>query len=404
MKTDTKCFFLRCLADFAKGVPTAQADGIDYVGLFSLAEEQDMLGVVYYQCRGWLPKEEKRLRIKPYIALAALSLARADALKELVRCTEREKIPLLFMKGAVFRDFYPVPALRSMGDADCLVRKADREALDWILCNELGFQRHVYEQAVWTYEKKKLFLEAHVHMIYEPLANNVDYQAYFDSAWEHCHPAPVLGVSSEYLLVPDESFHLLYLMAHTVKHVTNKGSGFRPYLDMALMTSRCADTLDWEWIARELEKLGLGEFTRICFGLCERWFGVEMPLKPIMPEEAFLSAATAKCFADGLFGHQNAENERADSAKKLKRSHLPRPLAALLLTVRRIFPSYREMQLVPWYSFINGRPWLTPAAWVYRWGYVLLHKKKQGAAMLTEPFAKNEAIAQREDWLRQWGL
>ena len=62
------------------------------------------------------------------------------------------------------------------------------------------------------------------------------------------------------------------------------------------------------------------------------------------------------------------------------------------------------MQLIPWYAFVDGRPWLLPAAWVYRWGYCLAHKRKHGTALLAEPFTKRETVERRERLIRDWGL
>lgn len=62
------------------------------------------------------------------------------------------------------------------------------------------------------------------------------------------------------------------------------------------------------------------------------------------------------------------------------------------------------MQLIPWYSFVDGRPWLLPIAWIYRWVYCLVHKWGSGTAKLTEPFMKRELIEKREELFQNWGL
>lgn len=404
MKTDSQAFFLQTLADFLTGTKTTETAGVDWEEVFALARAQDLDGVVFHSCRSRLPREIKRTKVMPYLACAARAFQQEELIKDLAGRTEQKGIPLLFFKGAVIRDCYPVPALRTMGDVDFLVHREDRETVDRILREEMGCERFIDNHDVWTYWKGKLYLEAHTHVFYDPLANDTDYRGYFDGVWENARPAPVFGVSSEFLYVPDENVHFLYLMAHTAKHVTNKGSGFRPYLDMVLTARQWADRLDWTWIARELEELRLLEFTRVCFGLCERWFGVKMPLEGAERPEEFWIAATEKSFSDGVFGLANAENAGAKSARELKRSHRPRWLATLLLTLRKLFPPYEDLQLIPWYSFVDGRPWLTPAAWIYRWGYCLVHKRKHGAALLAEPFVKKDVIAKREKWLRQWGL
>ena len=80
---------------------------------------------------------------------------------------------------------------------------------------------------MWTFSDGVVTYDIHSHMFYEPLANQVDYQSYFDQAWRFARP---LLDTSRYEL--DEGFHFLYLMAHTAKHIINKGCGLRPFLDM----------------------------------------------------------------------------------------------------------------------------------------------------------------------------
>ena len=109
-------------------------------------------------------------------------------------------------------------------------------------------------------------------------------------------------------------------------------------------------------------------------------------------------------FNDGMFGLENEQNEAAHAAKEIKRSKDSYWISAAKLTIHRLFPPYRDMQLVPWYGFLDGRPWLLPAAWVYRWFYTATHKFKQSKELLTEPYTKRKIIEKREKLIRGWGL
>ena len=404
MNWNTRTFFMRCMADFIHGRPSSESVGINWKETFELAVAQSLDGILCYQCRTWLDSTEKRKYLKHYLSYAAQAFGRQKIIEELAKHAEKRGIQLIFMKGVVFQDYYPIATLRGMGDIDCVIREEDREAVDIILRKDMGLHRFIDNHAVWTYWKDTIFLEVHTHMFYENLTNEIDYQGYFDKVCDHCHPAPVHGISSDVVLVPEDEFHFCYLMTHTAKHLINKGSGFRPYLDMVFFVKHCEAHMNWDTVERELRKLQLLEFTRICFGLCERWFDVKMPLKPATLSESFFAKATNKTFDDGVFGLQNRENEIGNSTKEMKRLRLPRFITAILLTWRKLFPAYEDMQLIRWYSFVDGRPWLLPYAWLYRWFYCMKRKRQRGAALLTEPFLKKEAIVARETWLRQWGL
>lgn len=330
---------------------------------------------------------------------------RRDILREISEEFSKKKIPFVCMKGIVFSAFYPIPELRSMGDIDIVIHPEDKETVDHILCDILGYSRFVNNHAVWNYYQGipyRLEVEVHYHMFYEELANHFDYRSYFDHIWEHCHNEEVCGIQSDYLYVPDKEFHFLYLMTHTAKHIINNGSGFRAYADMALMARNC--DLDWEWVGKELEKLELLDFTRTCFTLCELWFQVKMPLGGRSLDGSFFDIVTEKTFQDGVFGLENRQNAGAQTAKEIKRGKKGYLSSALKLNIRRLFPSYENLRLIPWYSFVNERPWLVPAAWVYRFFYCLIRKRKHSEELFLEPFNKKKIVKQRQSYLQQWGL
>lgn len=70
----------------------------------------------------------------------------------------------------------------------------------------------------------------------------------------------------------------------------------------------------------------------------------------------------------------------------------------------RLFPSYEDMRTIPWYSFLDGHPWMLPLAWVYRYGYCLKHKFTQGKQALTEPYVRKKEIEERCSYISDWGL
>ena len=401
-------FFLNCLKDHIRGEQTILPDQkIDADRLFSIAEQHSLAGIVYSQCLKSAAQSKEWAGFRnAFLGDVFFYENRRSLLREIVRHFENSGIPMICMKGAAFSEYYPVPELRSMGDIDIIIRPEDRQETDRIMREELGYELFVDHQSVWTYllEKGRFQIEIHDRMFYDPLANEVDYRAYFDRIWNHIHNAPVCGIDSANLFVPEESFHFLYLMTHTAKHIVNNGSGFRAYLDMVLMCRACADRLDWEWIKEELKKLKLLDFTKTCFSLCERWFGVEMPLSDKAPDEEFLRDVTQKTFEDGIFGLENRANARAGAAKDIKRYGNNYYTGAVKRVLKKLFPPYSDMQLVSWYSFVDGHPWLLPFAWIYRWFYCLFRKSKHSMALLTEPFAKKEEVEARETYLEKWGL
>lgn len=397
-------FFIQILADHVHGRPSSpESDAMDWEKIAAYADEQALLGMVYIQTRDYFkerpdtaPEIAARLH-KGFLSDVYLYANRDAELAEFARqCAD---VPFVLMKGSVVRDYYPAPALRSMGDVDIIIHTEDRQKTDEILLAG-GYRKMVDNHAVWTYDKDYIEFEIHDHMFYEYLANDVDYRGYFDRVWEHVRLLDGTGN----LYVPEENFHFLFLMTHLAKHITNNGMGFRAFLDLVFMIQKAGNRLDWQWIRQELEKLKLLAFTKTCFAFCQRWFDAEMPVESAALDGDFYAEVTAKMFNDGIFGLENRQNLAAHSAKEIKRSKNSYWLTAIRLTLHRVFPSYRDMQLVPWYRFVDGRPWLLPAAWVYRWFYTAAHKFEHSKNLLLEPYNKREVIEKREKMISSWGL
>lgn len=402
--TAEQLFFIQILADHIHGrrsVP--ENDVLDWEKLADYAAEQALPGLVYIQTRDFFkehpdaaPNIAERLH-KGFHSDVYLYANRKAELNKIARlCPD---VPLVLMKGSVVQDYYPVPELRSMGDVDITIHTVDRQKTDTVMLVE-GYRKMVDNHAVWTYNKDLIEFEIHDHMFYEYLANDVDYRRYFDRVWEHV----CLLEGTKNIYVPEENFHFLFLITHLAKHVTNNGMGFRAFVDLVFMTQKAGDRMDWQWIQSELEKLKLLEFVKTCFAFCQRWFDVQMPIESAALDTDFYAEVTAKMFNDGVFGLENRQNVAAHSAKEIKRSNNSYWLAAARLTLHRLFPPYRDMQLVPWYRFVDGRPWLLPAAWVYRWFYTVTHKFKQSRDLLLEPYNRRKIIEKREKLISGWGL
>ena len=377
---------------------------VDLDSLLKLSNEQSLSSIVFTNLKRQLPINNASFKFRrAFLTDVFLSVNRADMLNEFTGYMEKRKIPFICMKGSVFREYYPIPSVRSMGDVDIIIRPEDKEAVDDIFTDLMHFSRYVDNHSVWTYYLKDFQFEVHNHMFYEELANDFDYIGYFDHIFEYVHHDQVFGIQSDCLYVPDENYHFLYLMTHTAKHIINNGSGFRAYLDMVMFT-RNNDHLDWEWLQKELEKMKLLQFTETCFALCEKWFDVKMPLSHKELDENFYKEITDKTFNDGIFGLGNSANEGAHAAKEIKRDDKGYWFTAIRLTVHLLFPPYRDMILTPWYSFLRGRPCLLPVAWIYRWVYCIVHKFRYSLGRLTEPFTKKKKIKERESYIKDWGL
>lgn len=398
--TPEQICFLRLLQDYVHQRPSVSpSEEINWNQIVQYARDQSLGGIIYVQCRSFMPQKSYPLKLlhKNFYSEVYESVNSQAALEEIEKKFEEEGVSCMPFKGSVVQQYYPDSELRTMGDRDVLIHHEDREIADRIVCS-LGYKKFVDNHAVWTYFKGTTMFEVHDVMFYEYLSNQVNYREYFNHIWD-----TAVSVNSNGVYTPEVNRHFLYLVCHMAKHIVNNGMGFRAFLDMVFMLQN-EKKLDWDWIAAELEQLKLLDFTKTCFALCERWFDVHMPFFTAVLDEGFYHEVTVKVFCDGIFGLHNEQNEAAHSAKEIKRSEQAYWRTAVTLTWKKLFPPYEDMQLIPWYKFLDGRPWLLPVAWIYRWLYTGKYKFKQSKDLLMEPFAKRGIIEKREKFIDSWGL
>ena len=397
-------FMIQILRDYVHLEATDLPDvNINWKCFYDYVKEQDLRGIAYYQCRDILGFNPfvKRLLSDGFLSDAYLSVNTDYEMHRIeVRLTENQ-IEYLPFKGSIIRNYYPHPELRTMGDRDILIHAYDCKKADQIMRN-LGYDRMIDNHAVWTYTRPHLMFEIHNRMFYEDLTTRTDYKEYFDAVWDTAERS-----SDGYCYYPDPKMHFIYMMVHTAKHIINKGIGFRAFLDMTFFSINALPVglhkAEWQWIEEELRRIELYEFTARCFSLCEKWFDVKMPFACAELSEEFYEYVQSKIFRDGLFGLENEDNSASNTAKQVYKSDAYFK-TAVRLTIHKLFPPYHDLQLVPWYSWIDGKPWLLPAAWIYRWFYCIIHKFGYSLGVLFEPVMKKRQIKKRESYLDQWGL
>lgn len=396
--TNEQSFFLTVAADFVNGRPTVSPSfDIDWRELESIGASQNMTGIIYCQCRDLIPAEYMPAFEKAFRGEVMRSVCRREDMAELEETLCREGIEYIPVKGSIVAPLYPVPQLRTMGDMDIVIHEADRERLSGIMTAN-GF-RMENDLHVAGFSRDVVSYEFHDLLFYDDEVIQSGYSEYFNGIWEKSRVCEN-GLRRE----PDPSFHFIYLLAHLARHIVRCGCGFRQFMDIAVCVRALGDRLDTGYIRSELDALGLGNFSKSCFALCELWFGVAMPFPHGEPSPGFFERSSEILFKNGVFGHEDERNFLGYTANSYRKSRLPYFLTSLLVILGRIFPSYDSMRIIPWYSFLNGRPWLLPFAWIYRFFYIIIKKPSSGVHAITEPFEKREDIEQRVETINGWGL
>ena len=390
--TAEQSFFLQIMADHLSGEKTAPRPDVDWEALRQYAHAHQVQGIIYHQCKDFLPTEIGPRFKKSFRAALYYYVNRKKLLQSIREAFSASDLPFFIAKGVKVAEYYPVPGLRTMGDTDMIVHARDRNRAAKIL-QDLGFSYdHEYAGKEQAYTYDRMEFELHYDLIYDEAVTLPEHQAFFGRCWDYVQAGEL-----------DHSFHFLYLLAHLRKHLMNQGVGFRQFMDIAIVARNDA-SLNWPWIEEKLEELRLRRFAEVCFALTERWFGLPAPIRTAELEDAFIQRATEKIFADGVFGFDNQDNALAHVSNEVRKFSGPRWLARLSMLRGHAFPGYHHFQGNEKYAFFDSKPWLLPAAWCYRFYLMLRGETTTGKAYLDLILTPGQALDAREEDLRQWGL
>ena len=107
---------------------------------------------------------------------------------------------------------------------------------------------------------------------------------------------------------------------------------------------------------------------------------------------------------NGVFGFDDKDNKFNGTVNKLRRIRGPRWLGRMVMIAERLFPGYTFLCSGSSYSFLKGRPFLLPAAWMYRFYLMLCGRTTGGEEALRQILIPADVINRREEAMREWGL
>lgn len=388
--TKEQIFFFQILSDHISQRSTLPFPDIDWDILFNMANIHQVEGIVYCQCKTFMP--ERTDFQMAFRAAAFYYSNRLYSLSKIESVFSQHNIPVFTVKGVNVAQYYPIPSLRTMGDADLIVHKQDMEKAQKVLL-DIGF---TYDCEFSGKEKvlfyQDMLYELHHSLVYDEIVTNPQQQLFFNNCWEYVNDGQL-----------DHSFHFLFLIAHLRKHLMNEGVGFRMFLDIAVV-GKTDKQLNWSWIEEELKQLELYRFAQTCATLIRTWLGIDLPIETLELEGSFIDRTTKMVFDNGVFGFNNKENINNSTINALRSLNGPRWLGRIIIILRRMFPSYKFLCSGDKYSFLVGRPYLLPAAWIYRFGLMVQGKSTKGSSIMKRIMVPDKKIASREEDLRRWGL
>ena len=385
--------FIRILADFLSGKKTNPDTDVDWLKILQMAKIHQVQGIVYYQCKNLLPDNICKTLEEAYLSTTYYYINRKALMGEISRTFNQSELPFFCVKGYEVARYYPIPALRTMGDCDIVVHRKDVPKAAKLL-QQRGYKgNETTTLQQWGCNKNRMHFEIHNKLVQEGEYATLAQIKFFNNYEQYFKDGII-----------DPSFHFMYLLMHLRKHFLNRGVGIRQFMDLAVMIMN-NDQLNWCWIEDKLDYLDLLRFAHVCYALVENWFGVAAPVKYVRIDKAFVDQMTSKIIADGVFGFDNEENKKTDARTALIISKGPLWLRRIKMILQSVFLSYDIMRGYPGCGFIDGKPWLLPIAWIKRFVIIARERDKSSVAnVLNNSMIPEDELHERKELLEKMGV
>ena len=300
---------------------------------------------------------------------------------EIIRLLEDHSIPLVIIKGAAAAMYYPYPILRSMGDVDLLVKRADMErtaelleANGFTLTHEKRTDLHHY-----SYSKNDISIELHRRL---GVVDNEDEELLklFEDGIDNRIWQVIEGKYKVPVLPP--LLNGLVLIFHINQHLRG-GIGLRQIVDWMMYVNQLSDA-QWKELRILLKHVGMEKLALTTTSMCRKYLGLEpcfVGCETVDPRvcDEFMAFILEK----GSFGIK---------------AGLDGKITAVSLSSSDHGGIFRRLQIGGLYQWEAAKkyPILKPFAWLYQAGRILIIiiKNKIGLKRLMKQ--KENVLEQRK--------
>lgn len=302
-----------------------------------------------------LPKSDPTMvrLFQRYYQAMLRSNQQLQALEQVFAAFEENGIDYLPIKGCNVKALYPKAAMRTMGDADVMIRFSQYEAIRPLM-QQLGYTEMPEYHHELPWDSKALHLELHRSLM--PGFHTQEYR-HFSDAWQkaiHTH-------GSRYDLSCEDAFE--YLFVHYAKHYRSGGIGIRQPIDLWVW-QRTYPSMDMAQVRSSLADIGMLEFFDNTQAMLCSWFEDA----PATDKTDFM---TDYIFASGAWGQMENRQKSAGLLKARQAGSAARGRRQYFWDA--IFPPLSFMKKR--YPVLGKAPWLLPVLWPVRWVTALLFRR-----------------------------
>lgn len=270
-----------------------------------------------------------------------------DQLKPVLDELEKEKVSVTLLKGSIYRELYPAPELRTMGDVDIIVNQKDIPAFEKAI-EKIGYakpekQGHLLELGNEYVAKGKPGIEAFYTL-------REDFRKKYKEKYQN---NTVRYKNYEYVYKLDDLFSIVHHIAHFAKHFYSAGAGVRFLSDLYLLLTKL--DFDKNRLILELKELGLYNFFSTSICVLKKYFGYKPNIDYEEKDDDIIENFVDYLFRDTIYGTKDSASLIKRSVKKGKFGMIKKavfPDCEFLCTKYPWFKKHKLLIPIAWFRHI----------------------------------------------------
>ena len=369
--TTTETQFLHIAKSAISGVDLP-AEKVDWPAIFTLANQQKLLPIVFEAVRK-MPAAEENVALfavtkQQVIGQVLNQTVRSAEFSDLYHKLRSAGLHPIVVKGQLCSRLYPLKDHRISADDDLLIPDGEFMAChEQLLANGLTTDTPADELASadevsYTKEGSPLYIELHRHLF----DSSEDAHDELNSFFADLQAAEIDG----FLAMPPHE-HLLYLILHAYKHFVSCGIGLRQFCDIGLWARAYHGEIDWQRLHDQCAAVHAATFAAAAFRIARDYLGIGFDLSAPWDENIDVEPLLHDTLCGGVYGSNDLTRLHSSTVtlNAVKASRKGRKSTVL----RTIFPekTYLESR----YPYLKKRPYLLPVAWVQRLAHYAGEKK-----------------------------
>ena len=395
--TTTETQFLH-IAKTAISGSDLRAENVDWPAIFTLANQQKLLPILFEAIRKMPAAEENAALFavtkQQVIGQVLNQTVRSAEFADLYRKLRAAGLHPIVVKGQLCSRLYPLKDHRISADDDLYISDAE-----FMICHEQflanGLTTDVpadelptADEVSYTKDDSPLYIELHRHL--------------FDSA-EDAHDelnhffADLQPIEIDGFLVMPPHEHLLYLILHAYKHFIRSGIGLRQFCDIGLWTREYHAEIDWQLLHDQCASVHAATFAAAAFRIASDYLGIDFELTAPWDGSIDVEPLLHDTLCGGVYGSNDYTRLHSSTVtlNAVKASRTGERSSVL----RTVFPKREYLERR--YPYLKECPYMLPVAWVQRLAHYA-SEKQSGADNSASGSIK--LAKERIELMKQYGI